>query len=91
MKYDQTTARQDVLGIARTRESPGQGNRQETRTARKEESPGKAKRQDRRIDRKSEARQGKREAPRKREEKTLDLRLIDGASDSVGNHVGVSE
>jgi len=54
LKYDQTTARQDV-GIARTQESPGdrgitmnreppgKKNRQEKRSARTEKSPGKAK------------------------------------------------
>ena len=50
LKYDQTTARQDMWGIA-TRESPGHGNRQDTgiarkresRIARTEESPGKTR------------------------------------------------
>jgi len=47
------------MGIARKREQPGQKNRQEKQSsARTEESPGKAKRQ------------GKCEAPGKREGKT---------------------
>ena len=83
LKYDQTTARQDVLGIVRQK-LPGHVNRQETRTTRTNESPGKAKRQ------------GKCEAPGKRrrgnaKKKRAHLGLINGASDSVGKHVGTDE
>jgi len=67
-----------MLGIAR-RESPGHGKCQEMRTTTTEELPGKAKLQDRRI------------ARGNAKEKRANLGLINGASDSVGNHVGTGE
>ena len=92
LKYDQTTARQVMLGIARL-ESPEDGNRQETRTARTEESPGKAKCQDKKNRQEKRSGIGRENAKRRgnAKEKRAHLGLIDGASDSVGNHVGTGE
>ena len=97
LKYDQTTARQDVLGITRTRESPGNANRQERRIARKSEAPGQKNRQEKRSARENAKRRGnaKRLGNAKRrgnaKKKRAHLGSIDGASDSVSNHVEVSD
>ena len=92
LKYDQTTTRKDMGGIARPRELPGHGIAwpRESPGKANRQSPGLNNRQEKRSARENAKRRGNAKRRRNAKEKRTHFGLIYGASDSVGNHVGMS-